>query len=271
MKFCKWPDKVDSIIFFDFDETVRPYALEDRNRTPIKELEFLLQDISSRFNVIFGWISGSNFSSLLKKSNNYIGLYPHFIGSSLGSELVLAENGCYNASREWDHHIYQSGFKMEMIDNFVRRATADGFHLIPQDDTYQGRHKRSYYFYENPAPDNDLTPYRLINSNVDDNLSVFATRCNPLAGDPEGAYDVDVLPFCASKGKQCEFITKLFSTNKSNTIAFGDSENDSEMLSFVAHPYVVENGDIGSIKAKFTITKGHYCDGILNALKQRFY
>ena len=271
MIFCKWPEKIDNIIFFDFDETIRPFAIEDRNRTAIKELEVMLQKISSEFNAIFGWISGSNFSSLIEKSNDYISLYPHFIGSSLGSELVFSKNDSYNASIEWDHHIKQSGFRLELVNDFVRRAGMEGFNLTPQDETYQGRHKRSYYFYEAPSVANHLTTSGLVNCNTENNLSVFVTRCNPAAGDPEGAYDVDLLPSCASKGKQCKFITKLFSADQSNTIAFGDSANDSEMLNFVAHPYVVANGDLTSITASFKVTNGDYCDGILDALKSHFY
>jgi kanosamine-6-phosphate phosphatase len=271
MIFCKWPKKIDNIIFFDFDETIRPFAIEDRNRTAIKELEIMLQKISSEFNAIFGWISGSNFSSLIEKSNDYISLYPHFIGSSLGSELVFSKNDSYNASIEWEHHIKQSGFRLDLVDDFIRRAGMEGFNLTPQDETYQGRHKRSYYFYEAPSVANHLTAWGLVDCNTESNLSVFVTRCNPAAGDPEGAYDVDLLPSCASKGKQCKFITKLFSIDQRNTIAFGDSANDSEMLNFVAHPYAVANGDLTSITARFKVTNGDYCDGILDTLKRYFY
>lgn len=271
MSFCKWPQKIDNVIFFDFDETIRPFTLEHRNRTAIKELEVVLQKISLEFNVIFGWISGSNFSSLIEKSKYYINLYPHFIGSSLGSELVFSKGDRYNTSIEWDHHITQSGFGFDLVDDFVRRAGRAGFNLTPQDETYQGRHKRSFYFYESPSVANHLTALALANCNTKSNLSVFVTRCNPAAGDPEGAYDVDLLPSCASKGKQCKFIAELFSVNRCNTFAFGDSANDSEMLNFAAHPYAVANGDLTSITGSFKVTNGDYCDGILDTLKRYFY
>lgn len=271
MRFCPWPDKIDHIIFFDFDETIRPYKEEARCADKISKLEDLLADLSKNHNVIFGWISGSNMSALLKKSAGYIGLYPHFVGSSLGSELMLSNGSGFGISTEWEDHINRSGFDVSLIDRFVELATQRGYALTKQDEAYQGRFKSSYYLRESATVPQELLVSGLISCNPHGSLSVFATRCNPAAGDPEDAYDVDILPSCASKGRQCEFLANLFSVPKENTVAFGDSANDAEMLGFVAHPYVVANGDLTAIPGKFTVTKGSYCEGIVGALEGLFH
>lgn len=270
MKFCDWPQNIRHVVFLDFDETVRPVSENARRNTDIRELENVLEKLSQQNGLIFGWISGSNFSSLLAKSEGYIGLYPHFIGASLGSELLLSQSRSYEVASEWAKHIGQSGFHLSIVDKFVEAAAQKGLVLVPQDNAYQGIYKRSYYLHESNLASTGLSLNDLAECNKHQSLSVFATKCNPLAGDPEDAYDVDLLPSCASKGRQCEFIRNTFSVDRHKTIAFGDSANDSEMLSFVAHPFVVENGDIASITAKFTVTEGRYCEGITHALKKMF-
>lgn len=271
MNFCHWPEKIDHIIFFDYDETIRPFKEEARCAKNIRRLEDLLVDLSKNHNVVFGWISGSNMSSLLKKSFGYIGLYPHFIGSSLGSELMLSNGSGFETCTDWENHIMRSGFDVSLTDSFVELANQRGYALTKQDEAYQGRFKNSYYLRESTMVHQGLLVSGLITCNPYDSLSVFATRCNPAAGDPEGAYDVDILPSCASKGKQCEFLTNLFSVPRDNTMAFGDSANDAEMLRFAAHPYVVENGDLTAIPGKFTVTKGSYCEGIIGTLESFFH
>lgn len=270
MKFIPWPNKIKNIVFFDFDETIRPIDESNREHTDIEQLERLMVYIAENHQTIFGWVSGSNFYSLLEKSKGYINLYPNFIGASLGSELVISNGKKFEASNAWSRHLEQSGFSLPIMDDFIRRATSRGFCLIKQNDAYQGSYKKSYYLYESDLSSKSLSIKDLIACNINNSLSISVTKCNPCAGDPEDAYDVDILPSCSGKGKQCDFISALFSVERSSTLAFGDSANDSEMLNYVEHPFVVENGDISSIKSKFTLTEGRYCEGIIHTLR-KFY
>lgn len=266
--FAPWPTRIQSIIFLDFDETVRPSTATRRLGTKIRELEALLVHLAMRKGAIFGWVSGSNTSALFRKASDYIGVFPHFIGSALGSELSLSDGRAYEASVQWARHIHDSGYRAHMIDDFVRAATRRGFDLRLQDAAFQGANKRSYYLDAAQLRALDSSPRELIACNEESALSVLVTKCNPAAGDPEDTFDVDVVPRCCGKGQQCAFVSDLFAVKPRDTVAFGDSDNDSDMLRFAGAPYVVGNGDLENINASFEVTQGEYCDGILRTLEQ---
>lgn len=60
---------------------------------------------------------------------------------------------------------------------------------------------------------------------------------------------VDIVPKECSKGKALEVIAKKLNVEFSNIIAFGDAENDLDMLKKVGHPVAMENAQ--SVVKKF--------------------
>lgn len=72
----------------------------------------------------------------------------------------------------------------------------------------------------------------LISMASDQRYVVKYNRCNPRAGDPENAYDVDFLPQQAGKKYAAQFLISLHDIPKSQVLGFGDSGNDREFLRF---------------------------------------
>ena len=261
---------IKNIIYMDFDETVRPIDKNMRTYCGIKKLERQLIALNKEHSTVFGWITGGNIDSLLKKAEGYISVFPHFIGSSLGSELHWFDNGTFKPCIDWNARIKKIGFSYDLIDESINALRNKDIQLIKQDDTFQGKYKKSYYLYAN-SKGNLNNSLEIINTNLAHaSIRVVVTKCNPQAGDPENCYDVDFIPSCCGKGKLTRFITNKLGVSYKNTFGFGDSENDLEMLNSVGNPYFVENAESDAKKNRFPITNGLYCMGIYNTLKNTY-
>ncbi|MBP5091512.1 MAG: HAD family phosphatase [Bacilli bacterium] len=75
----------------------------------------------------------------------------------------------------------------------------------------------------------------------------------------------------ADKGHALEYIAAQYGIDRENIYAFGDSENDREMLLFAGHPYVMNNATSESLKSSFPVTeKGNADEGVASTLKKIF-
>ena len=74
-----------------------------------------------------------------------------------------------------------------------------------------------------------------------------------------------------NKGEALKYIIKQLNIDAKNSYAFGDSDNDFEMLSLIGHPFVAKNSKSKLLKATFPITeKGNDQDGVAFELNRIF-
>lgn len=71
---------------------------------------------------------------------------------------------------------------------------------------------------------------------------------------PSGNISIDVITPGVHKGQGLAFICEKYGIDPAATVAFGDNENDREMLAFVAQGYVMENAkeslfDVSELRA----------------------
>lgn len=86
------------------------------------------------------------------------------------------------------------------------------------------------------------------------------TRWNP--------YGVDIVPKGCSKRTGIEKVLKKHNLTWENVIAFGDGENDYEMLKYAKHGVAMGNSDPILLTGEFTITDSAEQNGVVSALKQ---
>ncbi len=78
---------------------------------------------------------------------------------------------------------------------------------------------------------------------------------------------IEIMPHGASKATGIEKVCEMLHISRENTYAFGDSVNDIEMLSFVAHGIAMGNGSEAAKGAAEYITAAIDADGIYHGLK----
>lgn len=268
-KFLTLPrfNKPEFAIFSDFDETYRPNSEIDRLDCGIKELENYLLYLKNQLDFVFGWISGSNLNSIINKCQNYLELLPHFISSSLGTELYWCEGTEIIEDAIWKNKLLESGFSAIKVESILKKLSSYNITLIKQDSDSQGFFKISYYYKSN---DNQNFDFRIMNNLAEEiGIAVCISPCNPAAGDPVGFFDVEFIPNNCGKSKVVEYILQKMNINKRKTIAFGDSCNDLEMLKTVQHGFVLSNAD-NALKLKYqnNILTEKYCYGIISGIKK---
>ena len=77
----------------------------------------------------------------------------------------------------------------------------------------------------------------------------------------------EVIPTGHSKATGIQKVCELLNIAKEDTYAFGDSENDLEMLAYVAHGIAMGNSEKEVLKVADYVTTGVEEDGIANGLK----
>lgn len=82
----------------------------------------------------------------------------------------------------------------------------------------------------------------------------------------EGGEIAEVVPHGYSKATGIQKVCEILDIPHENTYAFGDSENDLDMLEFVAHGVAMGNGSKNAKKAAEYVTSDISEDGIKNGL-----
>lgn len=82
----------------------------------------------------------------------------------------------------------------------------------------------------------------------------------------EGAI-IEISPCGYSKATGIEKVCEMLHISHEDTYAFGDSSNDLEMLSYVAHGIAMGNGTADAKQAAEYITSDIHADGIANGLR----
>lgn len=261
-----YPSEARRLIICDFDETYMPYSDKDKKESGINELEIFVDNNCQRLGLLLGWVTGSSLAAVLRKSQGYVNRFPHFIATSLGSELYWVNDNQIQVSDEWEKLIQESGFKKENIRELVCSLRDKGISLPKQVEDYQGKNMESYYYFLSDNSKNDLLHIEELASEC--NIKALITKCNPAAGDPENCFDVQFLPMCCGKKEILNFLINSLHIDIENTWAFGDSFNDYEILNEVRNPYIVANAD-PTLKEMIphAVLNHKYSHGIKEALK----
>ena len=263
----------DYLMLFDFDETYYPHELKAWQLEDLYGLEEYLEKVLHNKNIRIGWVTGSSLVDIHKKMRaarmNYL---PHFIASNLGTELwEINPKGEFYQNQEWRKRIKRSQFSHRLVEDFINDLRLIyGIQLQKQRQFGQQSFKMNYYYFieDSARVKYDLDTIKQLARNNGINFNI--NRCNPLAGDPVNAFDVDFIPQNTGKRAVVYFVMKQYGISVENTFAFGDSGNDIEMLKAVKHGYLLKNATEEAKQLHDTITVDPYAKGIQNVCRIYF-
>lgn len=258
------------VVFTDFDETYLAYENQECHKNARKELEEYLLNNTQEKQIIFGWVTGSSITSVFSKMSRYeLRLLPHFIASSLGTELMYFDEKHYGKKDEtWESHLKKTGFLDNLVNNLVSLLKIDGINLIPQLQIADSPFLKNYYYYQQNQQIDIQAILKIKDLAKNAGIKVNISQCNPLVGDPQNCYDVDFIPPETGKKHIVKFILRQTNVEYQNSIAFGESGNDIEMLKAVGHGYLVGNATSEAKKLYSQIEDNDYTEGILSVLKR---
>lgn len=267
------PNEVKYLIFFDFDETYYPHACTEEQLNSLCELEEYLNKLSIEQFVKIGWITGSDLYQIVHKMERANMVYsPHFIASNLGTEVYeVRENGQLIANKEWESRLQKSNFSNDKITELVRELYNQyRIKLVEQTQLGQKRYKFNYYYFISSQTQTQYDLNIIRHLAKINGIGLNINRCNPNAGDPESAFDVDIIPLYTGKKEVVKFMMNHYKVPLTNTIAFGDSGNDVDMLKTVQHGYLLANATVEARSLHNKVTLSDYSKGILEILKNFF-
>ncbi|MDB9475053.1 HAD-IIB family hydrolase [Dolichospermum circinale] len=276
MKYCKHNIKLlpfvpepKYVVLTDFDETYLAHKNTDKHKSDIKELEEYLLNETDHKQIFFGWVTGSSLTSVFEKINKCgLRLLPHFIASSLGTEITYFNQNQYGEKDQiWEENLMNSNFSQQLVNDLVSCLQLENVHLTPQPEIEHSPFLKNYYYYQQ----DDLLDHQAILKIKElvtkAGIQVNISQANPLCGDPENCYDVDFTPSRTGKKDIVNFILNQTNVSHENSIAFGESGNDIKMLQTVRHGYLVKNATSEAKKLHSQIAEYEYAKGILFVLK----
>ncbi|QLK85755.1 HAD-IIB family hydrolase [Staphylococcus sp. 17KM0847] len=254
-----------SLILFDFDETYYKHNTTQTDMPYLNKMEELLQEISEDNNVITAILTGSTIESVLEKMMKVNMSYkPKHIFSDLSSKMFTWNNYEYIESDEYKKEVLTEPFLLEdVLDILNTVAVKHKVKFTPQREFRENETLYNFYFYSSGDINLDKTILEdLIQYSKIRNYTSRFNRCNPLAGDPENAYDIDFTPKNSGKLYATKFLMNKYSIPKKSIIGFGDSGNDEEFLQYLDYAYIMSNSRDKELKQKFNNTKHPYYKGI---------
>ncbi|MGX4667977.1 HAD-IIB family hydrolase [Cerasibacillus sp. JNUCC 74] len=266
-------NKTNYLILFDFDETYYPHKRSQSQLEKLMELEDFLYILAREHQVKIGWITGSSLEHIRYKMElAKLKFYPHFIGSNLGTELFfITKNGDFQTSPEWMKKIKRSGFSNDQVHHLYNELkNTYGIQLQEQTQHGQSPYKYNYYYYMESDVRTEYDLLIIKQQAKNHSIQVNINRCNPKAGDPEEAYDVDFIPQETGKAAIAAFVKNYYNVPYNHTIAFGDSGNDIDMLKSVKHGYLLQNATEEAKSLHQQIAPKPYAEGILYVLRNLF-
>lgn len=258
------------IVFSDFDETYFPHQLTAERKSQIQALEQTIVEKSRVSGLIFGLVTGSNIEAVLEKMKKGGFQYlPHFIASDLGIEIHYfnrLKQG--EIDKEWLSRFDNGNYHSDKIKEIVDLLASKNIALDSQSQMGASKYKSNYYYFCKNEKDDQLNLNHIRQVASDFKISININQCNPLAGDPENAYDIDFIPLGTGKDEIVRYILAKFKIDRQNAIAFGDSGNDLKMLQAVKFGYLLENATSEAKNGHGRLTIGSYSEGILNTIKE---
>ena len=250
-----------TLVCFDFDETYFPHACSDDQLASVRRLEDFLEKHSSHVSAM--WVTGSSLESLhgkVERAN--LRFWPHRIASSLGTELYRIDAG----GTFFEDTVYQKSFpsdfvsRVERIVSYIEQMRIE---LDEQPSNGTSPWIRSYYIRDQIGSWRETL--RMLAD--EEGIAVNISQCNPNAGDPADAFDIDFYPIHAGKVSSIEYVCATSSFVREDTYAFGDSGNDLNMLAHVGNGYLVRNATNQAKQIHPKVTKKPYAEGILEVLE----
>ncbi|MEB3177536.1 MAG: HAD-IIB family hydrolase [Nostocaceae cyanobacterium] len=262
--------KPNYVVFTDFDETYLAHQNQECHQNARQKLEDYLLNKTDEKQIMFGWVTGSSLTSVFSKINRYgLRVIPHFIASSLGTEITYFDQKKSGQKDEiWETNLAKSMFSEKLVNNLVNLLKLDEINLIPQPHIEDSRFLKNYYYHQRNELLDSQAIFKIKNLAHQAGIAVNISHCNPLCGDPKNCYDVDFLPSGTGKKQIVNFILKQTNVNFQNSIAFGESGNDIEMLQAVRHGYLVGNATSEAKKLHSQIDENEYTQGILSVLQK---
>ncbi|WP_044642736.1 HAD-IIB family hydrolase [Risungbinella massiliensis] len=272
MSFVLLPNEKETsfIVFCDFDETYYPHHADQEIKTNIYNLEEYIRQQSQEKGLKLGWVTGSSLDSVFYKMKKVGMRYlPHFIASDLGTEITyFHHDGTTHTDQEWLKRIKGDQFNEKKI-YAILSALKEDYDIVLESQTQMGisKYKYNYYYYQQNDQRDDQALEIIRRLAKQHQVGININRCNPLAGDPEKAYDIDFIPLGTGKGEIVGYMLQKHNLFIHQAAAFGDSGNDLNMLRSVEHGYLLANAT-EEAKAQHTkITDDSYAKGILITLK----
>lgn len=264
------PCETRYLLMLDFDETYYPHACSSQQLQDLHHLEQYLDFLSRRFFLKIGWVTGSGLNQIaVKMERSRMNFSPHFIASDLGTELYeVTEKGDLMPNPIWEQRLAKTRFSGSLVTGLVDELRYEyGIRLQEQTNFGQARYKYNYYYLmESEAK--SLYDLKIIEHLSKINgIALNVNRCNPEAGDPDQAYDVDFIPQGTGKQEIAAFMMDHYGVPWENTMAFGDSGNDIGMLKAVRHGYLVGNATDEAKGLHGMICPFSYAAGILHICK----
>lgn len=266
------PTKPEYIIFSDLDETFYCHHATRQETMAIANFEKYMESIVEKKRVLFGIVTGSSLDSVIKKLEEGSFHYaPHFIACDLGTMLYWVQpNGDMKPDLVWIKRLEASNYSEEKVQHIIESLWKDHhIDLVKQTLYNASQYKKTYYYYMSEKT-LDLQNLEFIRNLAKENkIACNINVCNPLAGDPENAYDVDFIPMHTGKAAIVNFLLEKLSIQKENSIAFGDSGNDIEMLKEVGEGYLLQNATPEAKSLYNKIAPYPYTKGMLSILQQK--
>jgi kanosamine-6-phosphate phosphatase len=273
MQVLKSTRETQYLILCDFDETYYPHERTAAQLIKLHELEEYLNHLGERHQAKTGWVTGSSLDQILQKMKMArITFLPHFIASNLGTEIWMTDSdGQLHSLPQWESNIRSSGFSRYAVEEICNELRSIyNIRLQAQTQHGQAPHKMNFYYYEKSEAGTryDLNIIKRLAFNYA--IQVNINRCNPKAGDPHQAYDIDFIPNGAGKKQVAQFMRTYYNVPFERTIAFGDSGNDIEMLTEAKYGYLLQNATPEAKSLYPHIAPFPYAEGILHVCKTIF-
>ena len=252
------PAPVRHLAFADFDETYLAHAGGDAHR----ELEEFLVHAAGARNLMFGWVTGSSAAAVADRaSRRGLTVVPHFVASSLATDLLVLDQGELRPDGRWAERIRASGYRTATVRRLVETLARQGVALTRQPGSGATPYIENFYLRDERA----AAVVRALAAEF--RIGVNVSRCNPGAGDPAGTFDVDFFPPGCGKAEVVRELCERYGVPAVRTYAFGDSEGDLEMLRVVGHGYLVGNCTAEARAAFPRVCEASYATGILQVLR----
>ncbi|HGX3357600.1 TPA: HAD-IIB family hydrolase [Staphylococcus aureus] len=259
------------LLLFDFDETYFKHNTNEEDLSHLREMEKLLEKLTNNNEVITAVLTGSTFQSVMDKMDQVnMTFKPLHIFSDLSSKMFTWNNDEYVESETYKKKVLSEPFLFEDIEDILRHISAQyNVEFIPQ-RAFEGNETHyNFYFHSTGNHNNDSRILEaLVRYANDQNYTARFSRSNPLAGDPENAYDIDFTPSNAGKLYATQFLMKKYNIPVKSILGFGDSGNDEAYLSYLEHAYLMSNSRDEALKQKFRLTKYPYYQGITLHVKE---
>lgn len=253
------------LILFDFDETYFKHNTTSEDINDLKNMEETLRRLSEAKNVMIAILTGSSIESVMAKMRSInMTFQPHHIFSDLSTKMFTLQNGEYVESDQYKKIVLQTPFLKEEVYEIIKEVSYNNHcELKPQRNFKDDETLYNFYYFSQGNKNTDL---KILNElkeyAASKNYTVKYNECNPLAGDPINAYDVDFIPNNSGKLFAAKYLIDLYDISRENVVGFGDSGNDYEFLSYVQNSFVMRNSKDQMMRSKFNLTKYPYYKGI---------